>query len=51
MGLIQKYINQYWYKITIQNAIGIAIQIASCFWVKVVSVHNLLADAVARLGD
>ena len=46
MGIVQKYINLYWHKLTTQNAISVAIQIASCFWVEVVGVHNLLADAV-----
>lgn len=50
MKIVQKYINLYWHKITTQNAISVAIQIASCFWVEIVSMHSLLADAVFN-GD
>ena len=46
MDIIQKYINLYLDKITIQNAMSVAIQIASCFWVEIVSMHSLLADAI-----
>ena len=48
MKLIQKYINLYLHKITTQNAISVAIQIASCFWVEIVSMHSLLADAIGN---
>ena len=46
MEIVQKHINLYWHKITTQNAISVAIQIAICFLVEIVSVHNLLADAM-----
>ena len=36
MKIVQKYINMYLHKITTQNAISVAIQIASCFWVKAI---------------
>ena len=49
MDIVQKYINLYLHKITTQNAMSVAIQIANCFWVEIVGVHNLLAEA--KFGD
>ena len=46
MNIVQKYINVYLHKITTQNAMSVAIQIANGFWVEIISVHNLLADAI-----
>jgi hypothetical protein len=48
---VQKYINLYLHKITKQNAISVAIQIVNCFWVKMVSVHNLLVYTLNTLEE
>lgn len=50
-SIIQKYINLYLDKITTQNAISVAIKIASCFGVELRKVCNLLADAIAKISD
>ena len=50
MRVVQKYINLYLHKLTIQNAISVAIQIASCFWVRIAYMHYLLVDAIAKSG-